>query len=468
MKNPDNHIAMTFMGGNEMKKMKRISALLTSGMLVSGLMLTACGSGASEASTTAAPAATEAASIAADTSAATTTAESKADAGATEAKGNGETLTLALRSGTYADVIKKCLPDFESKYNVKTEVLELSEDDLHSKVALDATNSDGSYDLAMVDGSWMAEYTENEVLLPLDDYGYSLDDDIIPATTKICYGTDGKLYLAPYYGNVTVLLYNKKLAADAGYDTGDKIASLDNLKKIADSAKAAGQKGFIYRGDTPNNTVVDFLPILLSYGGWVLDDNNQPTVNTDAFKQAMQFYQDLVATGNAEKKDDLIASIDQGNGALGVGWPGWYQPTADSTADYCALTGAVEAGGETHNANVYGVWTLGVPANSQNKELAVQLLSYLMDKDVQFSTINDGGVPCRYSALQNEDVLKKYPQYKVVCQALEGGVYRPVITQWTDFYTILGTEMGNILNGVKDLDTGLADAQSQLEDLMKQ
>ena len=83
--------------------------------------------------------------------------------------GEGATLTLALRAGTYAEVIKECLPAFENAYNVKTDVLELSEDDLHSKVALDAINSEGAYDLCMVDGSWMAEYTSSNILLNLTD-----------------------------------------------------------------------------------------------------------------------------------------------------------------------------------------------------------------------------------------------------------------------------------------------------------
>ena len=34
------------------------------------------------------------------------------------------------------------------------------------------------------------------------------------------------------------------------------------------------------------------------------------------------------------------------------------------------------------------------------------------------------------------------------------------------FYTTLGTEMDNIINGMKTVDQGLADAQAQLEELM--
>ena len=379
-------------------------------------------------------------------------------------EGGTTELSLILRAGTYADVIKECLPAFEEEHNVTCTVQELSESDLYSGIALDAINAEGSYDLCMVDGSWMAEFTENGVLANLSDLGYSLDDDIIPATTSICY-VDDDVYLAPYYSNVTVLMFNKANVEVAGY-SADTIQSLDDILKICQQAKADGKNGFIYRGDGQNNLVVDFLPILLSYGGWVVDDNNQPTVDTQEFKDAMNYYLELIATGQAQVKDDLIASVDSGSGTMGIGWPGWYTPTADSPADYIALNGAATAGGETHNANVYGIWAIGVPANSQNQELAVELLSYLMDADVQKSTVASGGVPCRYSSLQDPEVLETYPQYEVVCQALESGVYRPVIAEWTQFYTTLGTEMDNIINGMKTVDQGLADAQAQLEELM--
>ena len=393
------------------------------------------------------------------TTPAATTEPAKTDTPAAPTK-----MTLILRAGTYADVIKECLPAFEAEHNVTCEVQELSESDLYSGIALDAINAQGTYDLCMVDGSWMAEFTENGVLANLSELGYTLDDDIIPATTAICY-VDGDVYLAPYYGNVTVLLYNKANVEAAGF-TGDSIANLDDILTICKKAQADGKKGFIFRGDSQNNLVVDFLPILLSFGGWVIDENNQPTVNSDAFKKAMNFYLDLISTGDAEVKDDLIASVDTGAGTMGVGWPGWYTPTADTTADYTAITGVASAGDQAYNANVYGIWTIGVPANSQNKELGVELLGYLMDKDVQKSTVPSGGVPCRYSSLQDADVLATYPQYEVVCKALEGGMYRPVIAEWTQFYTILGTEMDHIVNGVKTVDQGLADAQSQLESLM--
>jgi ABC-type glycerol-3-phosphate transport system substrate-binding protein len=124
-------------------------------------------------------------------------------------------MTIALRGGAYAEAIKSSLPAFEEANNVKIDVLELSEDDLHSSIALDATNAKGTYDFVMADASWMAEFANAGVLADLGALGYKFDEDIIPATTAACV-FDGKTYLAPYYGNVTVLMYNKALVEAAG------------------------------------------------------------------------------------------------------------------------------------------------------------------------------------------------------------------------------------------------------------
>ncbi len=378
--------------------------------------------------------------------------------------GDSDHLTLALRAGTYSEVIKQCLPDFEAQYGVTCEVLELGEEELHNAIMNDSVNSRGEYDLCMVDGSWMAEFMSEGVLSCLSDMSYEFDDDIIPATTSICI-SDGKIYLVPYYGNVTVALYNKSALEAAGLDkTG--LTSLADMMKLCEMQQAQGKKGFIYRGDTENNIVVDFLPILCAYGGWVVDDNNKPTVTTPEFKKAMSFYMQITATGTALSKTDMIAAIDKGEGAIGIGWPGWYTPDSTTAAYYCAVPGKRDAESKKYNSNIYGIWTIGIPDNSRNKDTAMTFLEYLMDPEVQMGTVANGGVPCRYSCLQDSATLAKYPYYKEVCDALENGVYRPVIREWPQFYTILGNEMKNIIDGKISLEEGLKVAQNELEILM--
>ena len=100
-----------------------------------------------------------------------------ASGGDSGSSGGGATkMTLILRGGTYADALKAALPAFEKDNNVTIEVQELSFDDLHTGIALDSVNPEGAYDLCMVDGSWMAEFTESNVLANLSDMGYSFEE----------------------------------------------------------------------------------------------------------------------------------------------------------------------------------------------------------------------------------------------------------------------------------------------------
>ena len=203
-------------------------------------------------------------------------------AGSAGSSGSGEPtkMTLILRGGAYGESLEAMLPAFEEEHNVDIEVMLMSFDDLHTGIALDAVNEVGTYDLCMVDGSWMAEFTENGVLANLSELGYSFDEDIIPATTEICM-VDDDIYLAPYYGNVTVMMYNKQLLADAGYAPED-IDSFQDIQDIAQKTRAAdpNKNGFLIRGGSADNILSDFLPHLAVHGGWVGEENNRPTAKT--------------------------------------------------------------------------------------------------------------------------------------------------------------------------------------------
>ncbi len=382
--------------------------------------------------------------------------------GNTERKGK---IVLALRAGIYADVIKQCVPEFEKTHGVTCEIYELSEDELHSFVLNDSVLRTGSYDLYMVDGSWVAEYVDEGVLANLGALGCKIDDDIIPATAGICV-QNGKTYLMPYYGNVTVMMYNAELAKNLGMEAGS-FESLDDLKNFCTKAAKSGKAGFIFRGDTDNNIVVDFLPILCAFGGWVVDKNNKPTVNTKEFANALEFYLTLTETGKACSKNDLIKGIENGEMAAAIGWPGWYNPEDPKAMDYASLPGKVSAGSKNYNSNIYGIWTLGITANSPNKELTAELLKYLMDPEVQKSTVDKGGVPCRYSSLTDPEKVKANPHLEVICEALENGIYRPVMRDWTKFYTILGDNMRKVLNSGADISETLTLTQAELEAMLK-
>ncbi|MCR5153295.1 MAG: extracellular solute-binding protein, partial [Lachnospiraceae bacterium] len=200
---------------------------------------------------------------------------------------------------------------------------------------------------------------------------------------------------------------------------------------------------------------------------WVVDKDNNPTVNTKEFKEALGYYINMISTGKALVKDEFISAVENGEALLGVGWPGWCRNSMETSVDYVEFPGKKAENSVKYNSNIYGIWTMGVTNNCTTKELAVELLNYLCEAEVQKSTMPHGGVPCRYSCLTDEKMLKENPKLSIICGALENGVYRPTMSEWPQFYTILGDRMRDIITGEVSIEDGLELAQRELENIMK-
>ena len=370
-----------------------------------------------------------------------------------------QTLTLILRAGTYAEVLKQAIPAFEEANNCKIEFSEETFDDLHTKIALDAVNAEGAYDVLMLDGTWMTEFSENGVLANLSDLGYSFDEDIIPATTAAGVDAEGNIYMLPYYGNVTIFMYNKDLIDK--YNDGVVPETWNGILELSQKMKADGVDGYILRQGEGDPNVTDFLPVLKAFGGWVLnEDFTEVTLNTPEAKAALEFYVELYKAGNLLDKDNMVAAINNGSAAMAVGWPGW------GANNYTSIRTKVADDSEEQYTSIYGCWFLGMAENSTKKDLALKFLEYAMDPEVQLATVADGGVPCRESSLLAESSLELKPNLAVVYSALSTGTYRPAVGFYTDLVNTFGPYLGAAVAGTMSVDDALAQGQAACEALL--
>lgn len=370
-----------------------------------------------------------------------------------------QTLTLILRAGTYAEVLKQAIPAFEEANNCKIEFSEETFDDLHTKIALDAVNAEGAYDVLMLDGTWMTEFTENGVLANLSEMGYTFDDDIIPATTAAGVDAEGNIYMLPYYGNVTIFMYNKDLIDK--YNEGNVPATWNGVLELAQKMKADGVDGYILRQGAGDPNVTDFLPVLKAFGGWVLnDDFTAVTLNTPEAKAALEFYIELYKAGNLLDKDNMVAAVNNGSAAMAVGWPGW------GATNYTVIPTKVSDDSEEQYTSIYGCWFLGMAENSAKKDLALKFLEYAMDPEVQLATVADGGVPCRESSLLAESTLEIKPNLATVYGALSTGTYRPAVGFYTDLVNTFGPYLDSAVMGTMSVDDALAQGQAACEALL--
>lgn len=369
-------------------------------------------------------------------------------------------LTLALLSGPWAAAVRDALPVFEDEHHVTCDVTELSRDELR-----DALASGGSgFDVMMVHSSGAADYKKSGVLANLSALGFKSDDDFIPSVAEIC--MDGSAYLAaPWHANSTVLLCNKENLISIGYST-DRLKSLENLLAACKAAKKQGKLGFVYHQSNDERFEMDFLPILRSFDGWVVDRDNNPTIYTKKFQDAMNFFLELAATGKAVSNSEFRAAIYDGQAAMGFIHTDAYKPSATSKATYITFPGALTPNGDPHKTGVISSWSLGIPAESQHPELAESLVEYLTHPNIEKALLPAGVVPCRYSILNDPEIRKAYPHFAKISAALDNSQYAPELAQWPQMRGILGEELWKVMAGRKKVTEALADGQSRLTALL--
>ncbi|MCR4902375.1 MAG: extracellular solute-binding protein [Butyrivibrio sp.] len=437
-------------------KKKILGTILAGTILVSGL-ITGCGN-TKEASGSVAKAEN-------NTEANSETTVEKGDKEAEEEK--AVTLTIAARGGSHTDIINAVKGEFEQENNCTIEVLGLEGADLKQKVALDAANKEGSYDIVMIDDPVMPEFTEAGVLCNLTEMGYVDDADFVEnslALGKNPYAT-GDTYALPFSGNVQLMFYNQEVLDSLGAEVPD---SWDDVLNISTQAHESGLYGYVIRGQQGNPIVSDYLPLLWAFGGDVFDDEGNVTVDSEAGQKSLEMYMNLYGTGENFEKDDLVSVVSEGKGAMALGWPSWFISGKDATANYAAIPSKVSDGSEEYSTGEIGNWMMGIPDNSMNKDLALKLLIYLTSADVQKNAVEIGGVPTRTSVFTDESIVANYPYFTTIYQGTENSKVRPRTSKWSAIEEAYGLELSNVVAGTKDIHTALSDAKAAIEQIMEQ
>ena len=375
-------------------------------------------------------------------------------------------LTVAARGGTHTDVIQAMKGEFEQKHNCTVNVLGFGADDLKQRAALDAINRKGVYDLGMIDDPVMPEFTENGVLQNLTAMGYKDDKDFVEKSAALGKSpyAKGDTYALPFTGNVQLFFYNESVLKESGTALP---ASWEDVLKTAKKIKSAGKAGYVIRGQQGNPIVSDFLPVLWAYGGNVFDENWNVIVDSPEAKKALKMYCDLFAAGANYEKNDIVASVANGNAGMALGWPSWFISSANAQAAYAAVPDRVSASSAQNATGMIGNWMMGITANSTHKELALKLLTYLTSAEVQKAAVDKGGVPTRTSVFTDSAITAKYPYFSVIYEGTKNSVVRPRTPKWSAVENAFGIELSNVVSAGKNIDTGLADAKKAIEEIMK-
>jgi multiple sugar transport system substrate-binding protein len=132
------------------------------------------------------------------------------------ASGKTEVVFSYLWSGPEAAALEKVIADFNASQD-KIVVKGVSSPDFQKQLT-SMSGANGSFDISDNFGNGVGAWASKGILTPLDDYmkadGFDKGDFVPSAVSQMTY--QGKTYSMPIALHTQLLLYNKKLFADAG------------------------------------------------------------------------------------------------------------------------------------------------------------------------------------------------------------------------------------------------------------
>src|SRR3954452_5446049 len=306
-------------------------------------------------------------------------------------KGKGGSINVAIVDNPQMKDIAKLTPSlFTKQTGVKVNYTILDEGTLRQVTTRDGAAGGRQFDVAMIGPYQAPQFGKSGSLVDLtpmaqSDSAYRLGD-IIPAVRNAL-SADGKMYAAPFYGESSFLMYRKDVLDKAGvkiplHPTWDQVAA------AARKGNTAKMAGICLRGKPGwGDLGASFTTVLNTFGGtwWSAKPDgsvDKAQVNTPAFRNALQFYVNLVH--DAGEKDAANSSFNEcltqyKDSKVAM----WYDATVAAgllEASDSAVKGkngyAFAPVKETKAAGWLWTWALAIPKTTSKEDLAWQYISW--------------------------------------------------------------------------------------------
>lgn len=301
---------------------------------------------------------------------------------------------LMVNNPQMEDLQKLTADNFTKQTGITVNFTVLPENDVRDKISQEFSSQAGQYDVATVSNFEIPIYAKSQWVAPMDDFiakdaAYDQADILKPMATSL--SADGKVYGQPFYGESSFLMYRKDVFEQAGLTMPEN----PTWQQVADLAaqvdgKQPNMKGICLRGQpgwgqvfAPLTTVVN------TFGGTWFHQDWTPGLTDPEFKEATQFYVDLVRAHGENGAPqagftECLNNMTQGNVAM------WYDATSAAgslEADDSPVKGKIGYVAapvvKTKSSGWLYAWAWGIQAASKKQESAWKFISWASGKDYE-------------------------------------------------------------------------------------
>ncbi|GGL36876.1 sugar ABC transporter substrate-binding protein [Phycicoccus endophyticus] len=307
--------------------------------------------------------------------------------------GDGENVTLNLatvNNGQMKDMekLKSEYEDANPGTTVNFQVME--EGDLRAAVTADVASGAGQYDIVTIGAYETPQWGANGWLVDLTpdleaDSSYDVDDLLPPVRDVNTY--DDKLYAVPFYGESSILMYNKEVLDKAGVTIGEN----PTWQEVAAAAKQVNTKkmaGICMRGKPGwGDLFAPLTTVVQTFGGNWYDNDWNATVDTPQWKQAITFYKTMLDdSGEADPVsysfNECLTALKEGKAAM---WADASVAASMLEADDSPVKGKMGYAHmpvvETQESGWLWSWNLAIPSSTKQQDAALKFVKWATSKE---------------------------------------------------------------------------------------
>ncbi|MFF2515592.1 ABC transporter substrate-binding protein [Streptomyces sp. NPDC058086] len=423
-------------------------------------------------------------------------------AGGSSSSGSGGKSINVLMVGNpqMEDIQKLTKSTFTKDTGIKVNFTILPENELRDKVTQDVATQAGQYDVATVGAYEIPIWQKNGWLHELSSYAdkdtsFDKADLLKPMVTSLS-GSDGKLYALPFYGESSMLMYNKDVMQAKGITVPER-PTWQQIADIAAKVDGAepGMKGICLRGLAGWGELgASLTTVVNTFGGTWFTKDWKAQVNSAAFKKATNFYVDLVKEhGEAGAPQagftECLNAMSQKKVAM------WYDATSaagsledSSSSKISGHVGYAYAPTvETKSSGWLWSWAWAMPKTTKNADAASQFMLWASSKKYEKLVGEKLGwarVPAgkRASTYEIPEYQKAAASFgAITLKSIEGadpanpgmqprptvGVQYVAIPEFQDLGTKVTQEISAAIAGKTSVDKALDDGQKLAEDVAK-
>lgn len=300
------------------------------------------------------------------------------------------TLNLATVNNPQMKDMERLKGEYESAnpgVTVNFQVME--ESDLRSAVTADVASGAGQYDIVTIGAYETPQWGANEWLVDLtsfsEDAAYDVDDILPPVREALSY--EGKLFAVPFYGESSILMYNKEILDKAGVSIPNK-PTWQEVAGAAAKVNTPDMAGICMRGKPGwGDVFAPLTTIVQTFGGNWYDSQWNATVNTPEWKEAISFYKNMLDTSGEKDPvsysfNECLTGLMEGKAAM---WADASVAASLLEADDSPVKGKMGYAhmpvSKTTESGWLWSWNLAIPASTKNKDAAEKFVKWATSKE---------------------------------------------------------------------------------------